>query len=355
MVENVIIMAGGAGKRLWPASMGKRPKQFLRVEGETTLFGGTLERAFNLGITGNVYVVTHENHVDAAVKECRSLTANRRLRVVILAEPIARNTAPALALAAARIKLDGRADETCLVMPADHLITLREGFAASVETASDEAQNGFIVPFGIVPDSPATGYGYIETGDSVGAGFEVTSFREKPDTETAEKYLASGRYYWNSGLFTYKNDVFLAELASCTPEVSEVFLNPDEKWFLSRVDDGLRIYEPAEILKYLYEGCPGISMDYAVMEKTDKIRMVKAGFDWNAVGSGDVIAELDNKSEEPVYSYESEGNYVYSDRPVALCGVEDLIVVVANGRVMICRKGMSQLVKDAAEEDLSRQ
>ena len=140
-----------------------------------------------------------------------------------------------------------------------------------------------------------------------------------------------------------------------TPEVSKVFLNPEEKWFSFRMDADIRIYEPAEILRFLYEGCPGISMDYAVMEKTDKIRMVKAGFDWNDVGSWDVIAELDNKSEEPVYSYESEGNYVYSDRPVALCGVEDLIVVVANGRVMICRKGMSQLVKDAAEEDLSRQ
>jgi len=355
MVENVIIMAGGAGKRLWPASMGKRPKQFLRVDGETTLFRGTLERAFNLGISGNVYVVTHEDHVDAAVEECLSLTGEWRSRVVILAEPIARNTAPALALAAARMNLDGRIDETCLVMPADHLITLREGFAASVETASDEAQNGFIVPFGIVPDSPATGYGYIETGGIVGAGFEVKSFREKPDAETAEKYLASGRHYWNSGLFTYRNDVFLAELASCTREVSKVFLNPEEKWFSFRMDADIRIYEPAEILRFLYEGCPGISMDYAVMEKTDKIRMVKAGFDWNDVGSWDVIAELDNKSEEPVYSYESEGNYVYSDRPVALCGVEDLIVVVANGRVMICRKGMSQLVKDAAEEDLSRQ
>jgi len=355
MVENVIIMAGGAGKRLWPASMGKRPKQFLRVEGDTTLFRGTLDRAFNLNISGNVYVVTHEDHVEAAIEECRHLEGARRSKVVILAEPIARNTAPALALAAGRMIMDGRGEETCLVMPADHLITAREGFSLSVDSAAVEARQGFIVPFGIAPESPATGYGYIETGKPEGAGYEVVSFREKPDSATAEKYLASGRYFWNSGLFTYRNDVFLGELAVCTPEISEVFSNPDEKWFQSRVDDGIRIYEPAEILRYLYESCPGISMDYAVMEKTDKIRMVKAGFDWNDVGSWDVIAELDGTADEPVYSYESEGNYVYSDRPVALCGVEDLIVVVANNRVMVCKKGMSQLVKEAAEEDLSRQ
>ncbi len=353
MVENVIIMAGGAGKRLWPASMGKRPKQFLHVDGNVTLFRGTLDRAFNLGISGFVYVVTHEDHVDAAVEECRSLAQERRSRVVILAEPVARNTAPALALAAGRMILDGRNCESCLVMPADHLITAVEAFHSSVETASDEAQKGFIVPFGINPDGPATGYGYIESGDPAGAGFEVLSFREKPDAQTARNYLSSGRYYWNAGLFTYRNDVFLEELALCSPEISRVFIKPDEKWFVSRIDDELRIYEPSEDLRTLYGNTPGISMDYAVMEKTKKIRMVKAGFDWNDVGSWDVIAELDAPTEAAVYSYQSDGNFVYSDRPVALCGVENLIVVVANNRVMVCKKGMSQLVKDAAEEDLS--
>jgi len=355
MVENIVIMAGGAGKRLWPASMGKRPKQFLRVNGNTTLFRGTLERAFNLGIEGNVYVVTHEDHVDAAVEECLSLDSERRSRVVILAEPIARNTAPALALAADRLILDGRPGETCLVMPADHLITDQKSFSLSVETASAEAGKGYIVPFGIVPESAATGYGYIETGDKAGSGYEVNSFREKPDAPTAEKYLASGKYFWNSGLFTYQNDVFLSELESCTPEVSEVFAEPDEKWFDFTEVSQIRIYRPSEILRSLYQGCPGISMDYAVMEKTDKIRMVRAGFDWNDVGSWDVIAQLNQPPEEPVYSCRAEGNFVYSDRPVALCGVENLIVVVANDRVMICRKGMSQLVKEAAEEDLSRE
>jgi len=354
MVENVIIMAGGAGKRLWPASMGRRPKQFLRVEGDSSLFRGTLDRAFNLGITGLVYVVTHKDHVDAAVEECSMLSTERRSRIVILAEPVSRNTAPALALAAARMNLDGRSDETCLVMPADHLIAPPEDFSASVITASEEARKGFIVPFGIIPDSPATGYGYIESGAACDGGFDVQSFQEKPDIDTAEKYVSSGRYFWNAGLFTYRNDVFQAELASCTPEISEVFINPDETWFDFSTREEVKIYLPSDTLSKLYENCPGISMDYAVMEKTKKIRMVKAGFSWNDVGSWDVIAELGNASEKPVYSYESEGNFVYSDIPVALCGVEDLIVVVANNRVMVCKKGMSQLVKNAAEEDLAR-
>ena len=352
MVENVIIMAGGAGKRLWPASLGKRPKQFLHVDGDTTLFRGALDRAFDLNIRGVVYVVTHEHHVEAAVEECRSLVDERRSRVVILAEPIARNTAPALALAGARMQLDERREETCLVMAADHLISPMADFAKSVETASEEARGGYIVPYGIVPRDPATGYGYIETGAEAGGGFEVKSFREKPDATTAAEYVSSGRYYWNAGLFTYRNDVFLAELAACSPGIDKAFSDPDESWFESRTDDGIVIYTPAENLRRLYAGCPGISVDYAVMEKTRKIRMVKADFEWNDVGSWDVIAELDNPPDAAVYSYQSERNYVYSDRPVALCGVDDLIVVVANDRVMVCRKGMSQLVKNAAEEDL---
>ena len=353
LVDNVIIMAGGAGKRLWPASMGKRPKQFLKVDGDISLFKGTLDRAFNLGISGLVYVVTHENHVDAAVAECINLDPSRRSRVIILAEPIARNTAPALALAAARMELDGRSDQTAIVMAADHLISPMAAFTASVEAASLEAESDFIVPYGIIPRDPATGYGYIEAGEKVGEGYEVISFREKPDAETARDYLDSGRYYWNAGLFTYRSSVFSGELDMYAPDISSVFSDPSEAWFSSKEIEGLIVYQPSESLRQLYAACPGRSVDYAVMEKTEKIRMIAASFDWNDVGSWDVIADLDTPNPEPVYSHQSSGNFVYSDRPVALCGVEDLIVVVANDRVMICRKGMSQLVKNAAEEDLA--
>lgn len=352
MVENVVIMAGGAGKRLWPASMGKKPKQFLTVDGSVSLFRGTLERAFGLGISGKVYVVTHQDHVDAALAECEGLSADFRQKVIILAEPVARNTAPALALAAARMILDGRGEQTVLVMAADHLISPPDAFFSSVEEASAEAEAGYIVPYGIVPTCPSTGYGYIEAGDTVGQGYEVLSFREKPDEETARMYVDSGHYYWNAGLFTYRSRVFSEELNLHAANVASVFENPAESWFLTSDSDGVTVHRPSTSLAEIYGDCPGISVDYAIMEKTATIRMVAASFDWNDVGSWDVIAELDTPPLSAVYSHESKGNFVYSDRPVALCGVEDLIVVVSNDRVMVCRKGMSQLVKNAAEDDL---
>ena len=355
MVENVVIMAGGAGKRLWPASMGKRPKQFMTVEGDRSLFRNTLDRAFALGIEGLVYVVTHEDHVDAALAECGGLPEDLRARVVLLAEPVARNTAPALALAAARMTLDGRTDQTVLVMAADHLISPIEAFSSSVEAASDEAEAGFIVPYGIVPTGPSTGYGYIEAGEGAGRGYEVLSFREKPDAATAAGYVESGRYYWNAGLFTYTSGLFEAELAEHAPEVAEVFSSPGPEWFVSSEFRGVSVHNPSEKLRVLYASCPSISVDYAVMERTEKIRMVPADFEWNDVGSWDVIADLNAANPNPVYSQKSSNNFVYSDRPVALCGVEDLIVVVANDRVMICRKGQSQLVKEAAVQDSAQE
>ena len=351
MVDNVIIMAGGAGKRLWPASFGRRPKQFMSVDGGASLLRGSLDRAFALGISGKVIIVTHEDHVDAAVEECLSLGESFRSRIIILAEPVAKNTAPALALAAARLTLDGREGEVCLVMAADHLISPMEAFADCVRRASREAAGGFIVPYGIVPEGPATGYGYIEAGEPAGEGRGVVSFREKPDAETARRYVESGRYFWNAGLFTYRTDVFSAELAAHAPEVSSAFDGASEDWFLSSRSAGIVLFAPSDELRHRYDGCPGISVDYAVMERTDRIRMVEADFSWNDVGSWDVIAGLGAPSGVPVYNRESRGNFVYSDRPVALCGVEDLIVVVANGRVLVCRKGMSQLVKGAAEDD----
>ncbi len=346
-------MAGGAGKRLWPASLGASPKQFMRIGTGTSLFSGALDRAFRLGITGSVYVVTHEDHVPAALTECRRAEEKHRKRIIIMSEPIAKNTAPALALAGAGMILAGKASETSLVMAADHIISPIESFIFSVEAASLEAQKGYIVPYGIVPNHPATGYGYIETGKAASKGYEVLSFREKPDAQTAYKYVESGRYYWNAGLFTYRNDVFMEELRVCSPEVAQAFSNPDEDWFKKRTEQGITVFTPSQQLVHRYHNCPSISVDYAVMEKTSRIRMVKADFQWNDVGSWDAVSELDTIQGSPVYSHQSSDNFVYADCPVALCGVEGLIVVVANNRVMVCKKSSSQLVKLAAEDDLN--
>ncbi len=355
MVNNIIIMAGGAGKRLWPASLGANPKQFMRIGADASLFSGALDRSFQLGITGAVYVVTHEDHVPAALAECRRVEEKYRKRIIIMSEPIAKNTAPALALAGAGMIMAGKISETSLVMAADHIISPIETFVSSVEAASLEAQKGYIVPYGIVPSHPATGYGYIETGKVASKGYEVLSFREKPDEQTAYKYVESGRYYWNAGLFTYRNDVFMEELRVCSPEVAQAFSNPSEDWFKKRTDQGITVLTPTQLVIQRYHNCPSISVDYAVMEKTSRIRMVKADFQWNDVGSWDAVAGIDTKLESPVYSHQSRDNFVYADCPVALCGVEGLIVVVANNRVMVCKKGASQLVKLAAEDDLSEE
>ena len=353
MADNAVIMAGGAGKRLWPASLGSRPKQFMRIEGPHSLLRSTIDRAFSLGLPGPVLIITHEDHVQNALEECLSMGGDFRRRIVIIAEPESRNTAPALALAAAALALEGRSREVSLVMAADHIITPPDAFSACVGTASREARAGFIVPYGITPLSAATGYGYIEAGNPVGGGFEVLSFREKPDAETARSYLASGRYFWNSGMFTYSGDLFADELTRHAPQAAAAFDNPDKAWFNLHRESDIAVFEPSPELRRRYKACPAISVDYAVMEKTDRIRMVKADFEWNDVGSWDVIAEVGVPTEPPVYQEESSGNYVYADCPVALCGVKDLIVAAANGRVMVCRKGMSQLVKNVAEKDIT--
>lgn len=353
MVDNVVIMAGGAGKRLWPASMPTRPKPFMVIDGESTLFHIAVERAFSLGISGTVYVVIHEDHIEAAVQDCLSLSQAKRERLCLMAEPLSRNTAPALALGSAGMILDGRGEQTLLVMTADHIISPIEAFTASVESASIEASNGYIVPYGLIPLEAATGFGYIEAGKAVGEGFEVHSFKEKPDQETARRYVDEGCYYWNAGIFTYRSDVFMEELSRFEPEIADCFSSPDKQWFHPRKEQGILILEPSRVLRKRYEGCPGKSVDYAVMERSSKIRMVKADFQWNDVGSWDEIAHIGMKMESPVYTAQASGNFVYSDKPVALCGVDNLIVVVANDRVMICRKGMSQLVKEVAEKDLA--
>jgi mannose-1-phosphate guanylyltransferase/mannose-6-phosphate isomerase len=326
----------------------------MEVEGDLTLIRGTLERALALGIEGKIVVVTHEDHVPVTREECRKLDKKSLEKIVVLAEPIARNTAPALALAASWLSLQGADRDVLLVLAADHLISPIETFAKTVEVAAREGRAGYIVPFGLTPEYPATGYGYIEAGEKAGGGREIKVFREKPDQKTAEQYAGSGRHFWNSGMFVYGVDVFLEELTDHEPAVASAFEGPIEGWFRPVDDEEPRTYLPSDALRERYRGCPAISVDYAVMERSRRIRMVEAEFSWNDVGSWDVIADIAPTSRTPVYEKESRGNFVYSDIPVALCGVEDLIVAVSNGRVLVCKKGASQLVKEVAEEDLAR-
>ncbi len=348
MVNHVIIMAGGGGKRLWPASSNSQPKQFMTVQGGKTLFTGTIERAASLGIDGKILVVTHKDHVKAALKDCQGLSPETRKRVVILAEPEAKNTGPALAYAAAWLK-SGPEDASALVLAADHLIENLETFREDVQRASLLAERGKLVVYGIPPTSAATGYGYIEAGAKEGPGFVVNSFKEKPTLERAQAFVAAGNYYWNSGMFTYRLSTFEQELSQATPAMMAPFLKgfrPPQ----GVEEEGVLCIFPDPPLHSLYASLPKESIDYALMEKSRTIGMVPAHFDWNDVGSWDVIAGLNSpENQEGVFIAGGEGNFVHSDIPVALCGVQDLIVIIRNNKALVCKKGQSQLVKDAAE------
>ncbi|MDA3958871.1 mannose-1-phosphate guanylyltransferase [Oceanispirochaeta sp.] len=349
MVDHVIIMAGGAGKRLWPASNNSKPKQFMTVQGKDSLFLGTIKRAASLNIKGKILVVTHKDHVDAALEDSRHLPGDIRKKLILLAEPEARNTGPALAYAGAWLKeKTGNKEAQVLVLAADHLIQDVDQFARDVDDASILAALDNLVVFGIKPDFPSTGYGYIEAGEETGPGFKVVSFKEKPDQTRAEEFLKAGNYLWNSGMFTYKISLFEQELLAGSPDMLKPFL-PALHCPASTAENDVTVVMPDDELTLLYASLPRESVDYALMEKSSRIAMVRSGFDWNDVGSWDVIADLNPPSEVPVFSGGNDSNFVYSDIPVALCGVEDLIVVIKNGKALICKKGESQLVKDAAE------
>jgi len=349
MINHVIIMAGGAGSRLWPASHSKRPKQFMKIGGDDSLIVKTIKRGFSLGHEGYIIIVTHKDHVKLALDECSVFPEEKRKRIVILPEPFARNTAPALTLAAMWLKSIDEEDSSVIVLAADHIIEPIEAFISDVEKASILAKANWIVPFGIPPLDPETGYGYIEAGENLSVGKKVISFKEKPDLKTAELFLKAGNFYWNSGMFVYNIKTYLSELKRLTPEVAKIF---EQLTFSTDTFDAKNEIIWMKDLKNLepvYDEVLSISIDYALMEKSDRIAMVETSFSWNDVGSWDVISDIDKHQSESIFSVESENNYVYSDIPVTLCGVEDLMVVIENGKALVCKKGNSQLVKNAVD------
>lgn len=355
MADATIILAGGVGSRLWPASLRHSPKQLLRVGGGPSLIQRAINLAFAATPDGPVVIVTNQDHVEAIndhVGELDTVSPGSARRITFLPEPVGRNTGPAVALGVTFISSRLGADASVLVLTADHIIEPANRFTSDADAACRLACDGNLVCFGILPDGPETGYGYIRAGEPLAGGYRVARFTEKPDLATAERYLRTGGHYWNAGMFCFTAGTFLNELSRHAPEIADAFAGCALP--LTDTPTGSSAAE-AEKLAGLYERLPKISIDYALMEKCERVAVVPATFSWNDVGSWDEVARVAESLHEPappsqpVIEVEAGGNYVASDLPVAICGVSDIHVVVRNGKVLVCRRGRSQLVKQAVE------
>ncbi len=333
MVKN-IILCGGSGTRLWPLSRKLMPKQFLKIFKDESLFQQTLKR--NANLVDGIEVITNEDQYFITLDQSEEVGINPKF----ILEEMAKNTAPAIAFAA----MDSKEEDILLITPSDHLIKNEEQYIRAVKKAGELAEEGYIVTFGITPNEPHTGYGYIEIEDSenyTDDSFNVIKFHEKPDLKTAQKYLQKGNCLWNSGMFMFKAGVYLKELQKHSPEVYEICAEIYEK-HTKKTANLLRITKMNAI--------PEISIDYAVMEKSSKIKVLKSGFVWNDVGSFDSLSGELQSSE--ALEVESDGNFYYTESPkvIATVGLKDYIVIDTKDALLISKKGESQKVREIVKK-----
>jgi mannose-1-phosphate guanylyltransferase/mannose-6-phosphate isomerase len=336
-----VILSGGVGSRLWPVSRELYPKQFLPLTGENSLLFQTLARAAGVSGVGQPIVVCNDEHRFLVAEQLRIGGVKA---AAILLEPEGKNTAPAVAAAALQAQaIDPKA--VLLVLPADHVIRDTAAFADAVTTGMKAAEAGYLVTFGIVPTAPETGYGYIQTGDEWNDGIrQLQQFVEKPNRETAERYLASGEYLWNSGMFLLRADVFLQELEQHAPAILAAVRKA--------LDAARSDLDFSRLDATAFAMCPSDSIDYAVMERTRRGMVVPLSCGWSDVGSWSSLWEVEPKSEADnvligdVLLHDVDSSYIRSEsRLVAAIGLHDVVIVETSDAVLVADKNRVQDVK----------
>lgn len=335
-----VILSGGSGTRLWPLSRGQFPKQFLPLISDHTMLQETVLRLSGVAGMRAPIAVCNEDHRFMLAEQLWEIGVKPS---AIILEPMGKNTAPAVAMAA--LTADSE-DDVLLVLPADHVISDLEVFHHAIAQAKVLAEQGKLVTFGIVPTEPETGYGYIKR-DALqqGGAFNVAAFVEKPDLDTARYYLESGDYFWNSGMFAFRADTFLQELNK---------FNPDMLSACKRALDAAKVdLDFTRLDKALFSACPADSIDYAVMEKTDKAVVIPLDAGWNDVGSWSALWDVADKDQfgnaisGDVLTVDTENSFIRAENKlVAVIGVRDLVVVETADALMVAPKDRVQEVKD---------
>ena len=339
-----VILSGGSGTRLWPLSRGHYPKQFLPLVSDHTMVQETVLRLDGLKGLKAPLAVCNEDHRFMMAEQLWEIGVKP---AAIILEPMGRNTAPAVAMAALTATSE---DDVLLILPADHVISDLDIFHKAVVQAKALAEQGFLVTFGIVPTEPETGYGYIKR-DTLqhGSAYSVAAFVEKPDAETAKHYLKSGDFYWNSGMFAFKAGSFLTELEKFNPDMLAICRQALKA---AKVDmDFVRLD------KEIFSTCPADSIDYAVMEKTDKAVVIPLDAGWNDVGSWSALWDVTDKDPfgnaicGDVLTVDTRNSFIHAQsKLVAVIGVNDLVVVETDDAVMISSKDRVQEVKQIVDQ-----
>ncbi|CAH8193198.1 mannose-1-phosphate guanylyltransferase [Vibrio aestuarianus] len=340
-----VIMAGGSGSRLWPLSRSLYPKQFISLASDKSMLQETITRLSGLEHQAPLLICNQEHRFIVA----EQLRQQRIKHGGIVLEPVGRNTAPAIALAALNATKNGD-DPLLLVLAADHVIQNQAAFTQAVKNAVKPAEQGMLVTFGIVPTAPETGYGYIKQGEAVGeTAYRVAQFVEKPNLATAEQYLASGEYYWNSGMFLFKASRYLKELKAHRPDILHAC---ELAMHGARGDlDFVRIEEAS------FTECPEDSIDYAVMEKTQDALVVPMDAGWSDVGSFSALWEVSPKDGQgnvmvgDVIAEQTQNSYIYAqNKLVSTVGIDNLVIIETKDAVLVANKDKVQDVKNVVNQ-----